>query len=381
MTSTQKNLPILSTNLRLAAVIALAIQIIGGCGGSTSSLDANEIADAMAIGIAEVASVVYIDENNDPNDLIGRPDGYQSAAVLQDIRYYRPGDELGVANGATIEVLVTEDIAKNRIDLVTSAGQYAERYGKVILRAERVMKPSEFEVYRDRFLDFVKSGKSAESVQRSTANELTQPTTAPIVVNGYLVGPGVNLSGADLSYQNLDGVDFTGADLTNAKLQFSSLVGSIFTGILAAGANFNGSNLQGAIFRDATLSNASFTLGMKSSGGKLYRTTLDNTDFSNALIEGANFGGATISNAKFVNVKARKSDFPGVRMRNSDLSNGDFRNSVFSCCYVAPASTIPRLVESFVFLVADLTGSNLTGADFTGATMTNVVMPDGKKSP
>lgn len=381
MNTTQKNKSILSTSLKFVAVITFAVQIIGGCGGSTSTLDANGIADAMALGIAEVVSVIYIDENNDPNKLFGRPNGYQSAAVLQDVRYYRPGDDLGVANGATIEIFLSEDGADSRVDLVTSFGQYAERYGKVVLRAEGAMKPSEFDVYRERFLEIVKTGKATKSVERSVGQEVTQPTAAPIVVNGYLVGPGANLSGADLSFQSLDGVDFTGADLTNAKLQFSSLVGSIFVGISAAGANFDGSNLQGAIFRDAMLRNASFALEMKSSRGKLYHTTLDNTDFSNALIEGASFDSATISNAKFVNVKARKSEFAGVRMRNSDLSNGDFRNSVFSCCYVAPASTIPKIVESFQFFVADLTGSNLTGADFTGATMTNVIMPDGKKSP
>lgn len=365
----------------MVSALVFSFQALSACGSSVSELDANQIADAMASGIAEVASVVYINETNDPNRLIGRADGYQSAAVLQDVRYYQPGDELGVANGATIEVFLSEDLAASRVDLVASFGQYTERRGKVVLRADPVMNPSEFEVYREGFIDVLKTGKTAESVEKAATQEVTKATVAPRVVNGYLVGPGANLEGADLSYENLDGVDFSGADLTNAKLEFASLVGAIFIGVSATGANFDGSNLEGAIFRDAKLRNSSFGLAMKSSSKKLYRTTLDSADFSNAVLEGAIFHSATISNAKLMNVKAQGAEFEGARMRNSDLSNGDFRNSSFSCCAVAPASTIPKIYEEYNFLVADLTGSNLTGADFTGAKMKNVVMPNGSKNP
>ena len=46
------------------------------------------------------------------------------------------------------------------------------------------------------------------------------------VVNGYLVGPNADLSGADLTGADLTGADLTGADLTNANLSGAKLTGA-----------------------------------------------------------------------------------------------------------------------------------------------------------
>lgn len=127
-------------------------------GASTSSNTAEQIADSMKKSIPEVLNVIYIDEKNDPNHQIGQPNGYTSAAVLQDIRYFNQGDEIGVANGATIEVFENENLAKKREDHIALAGevmpmfkQHVYRRGKVLLRCDTPMNNADFEKYKEAF--------------------------------------------------------------------------------------------------------------------------------------------------------------------------------------------------------------------------------------
>ncbi|MDA7502737.1 pentapeptide repeat-containing protein, partial [bacterium] len=60
------------------------------------------------------------------------------------------------------------------------------------------------------------------------------------LINGYLVGPGVDLTDSDFSNANLSGVDLTGADLTGADL----------TGADLTDADFTGANLSGVVTND-----------------------------------------------------------------------------------------------------------------------------------
>ena len=49
-------------------------------------------------------------------------------------------------------------------------------------------------------------------------------------VDGYLIGPGADLVGANLSDANLTGADLAGADLTGANLSETNLTDADFTG-------------------------------------------------------------------------------------------------------------------------------------------------------
>jgi hypothetical protein len=66
-----------------------------------------------------IAKVVTITEDNDPNDKIGRPNGYTSAAVLYDRTLSCP--DPGVACGASIEVWPSTADAKARSDYIQRA--------------------------------------------------------------------------------------------------------------------------------------------------------------------------------------------------------------------------------------------------------------------
>jgi hypothetical protein len=72
-------------------------------------------------------------------------------------------------------------------------------------------------------------------------------------VNGYIVGPGANLSEANLSEANLSEANLSGADLSGADLSGADLSGAILGGADLTGADLSGANLYGAELNGAGL--------------------------------------------------------------------------------------------------------------------------------
>jgi uncharacterized protein YjbI with pentapeptide repeats len=66
-------------------------------------------------------------------------------------------------------------------------------------------------------------------------------------VHGFLLGPGITLTGADLSYLKLDGINLSGSTL-NVYLIGSSLVGARFSNSNISFSNFSKANLTSALF-------------------------------------------------------------------------------------------------------------------------------------
>ena len=79
----------------------------------TTPADAAAAARSLAKSISRVEKVVKITEDNDPNNLIGRPNGYVSAAVLYDSRT-KCSSGLGADCGATVEQWPSPADAKAR---------------------------------------------------------------------------------------------------------------------------------------------------------------------------------------------------------------------------------------------------------------------------
>ena len=98
-----------------------------------------------------------------------------------------------------------------------------------------------------------------------------------MIVNGYKIEPGANLSYAKLSYANL-----TGADLSYAKLYGAKL----------SGADLSGTNLSDADLSYAKLYSADLYRA------KLSYANLSDADLSYANLSGANLVGAKLSGAK-----------------------------------------------------------------------------------
>lgn len=120
-------------------------------------LSAAEAAALLVEGDANVTQLVEVTEDNDPNDLIGRPNGYTEAVVIYDSRV--ACDSLGSDCGATLEVWPTSDAAAQRstyiLDILSGSPALGSEYHTVrdnyLLRVTGDIVPSEANVIAERF--------------------------------------------------------------------------------------------------------------------------------------------------------------------------------------------------------------------------------------
>lgn len=171
------------------AALVLPLALTTGCGGDGG--DDREVAeDATARSVAEqiesevdsVTEVVGITEDNDPNDLIGRPNGYEAAAVIYDDRV--ECDELGVECGATVEQWEDTDAAQDRSEYIQRiledapilGSEYHYLDGPFLVRVWGDLKPSEADEYEAAFTgegddDVVDPDASASAASGSEPSE------------------------------------------------------------------------------------------------------------------------------------------------------------------------------------------------------------------
>jgi len=122
-------------------------------------------------------------------------------------------------------------------------------------------------------------------------------TALGTLVNGYFIGEGVNLEGADLQGANLSGLgfrnanlrsaDFTGAKLDSADFQGSTVVNTDFTNADLTLADFSNTNISQSRFNGANLTRA-----------KLWNDNITSTEFHGANLTNAEFANATLSNIR-----------------------------------------------------------------------------------
>ena len=231
-----------------------------------------------------------------------------------------------------------------------------------------------------------------ESWTQTTANGLVsggivgQPQLSPgwKLVNGYLVGPGVNLQNVDLSNQDLSNVNFgsanlSGTNLTNATLDYSTSSG--ITGSPQLSWPFwvaNGYLLGPKVsLWGADLSN------ITAINGVLYQTTFVNTNLSGANFQGANFSNSylgeystNLSNVNFYGANLSGAnmsfhDYSSVNLSSGNLSgtdltyttlNGGSKRGVGNSWYFNNTN-----LTNATIVYATLTG-NLSTVNFTGNT-------------
>jgi hypothetical protein len=103
--------------------------------------------------VPTVTKIVQITEDNDPNDKIGRPNGYTGGAVLYDRNV--SCTELGVDCGATIEIWPTAEGARARAAYIQGllkgapalGAEYDYLNGPALLRVAGDIKPSKAKAY------------------------------------------------------------------------------------------------------------------------------------------------------------------------------------------------------------------------------------------
>lgn len=169
----------------LAVSVVLAF-MLAGCGDDPDDdavPTAQSAARVLMSEVPEITEVLALDENNDPNDLIGRPNGYAAATVLFDSRVSCAGDEPGVDCGATIEEWSSAKGAQERSDYIQSlqsgtsiiGSEWSTVRDNLLLRVTGELNPSDAETYAEIF----ESEDLAAAVSDEAAAPSETPSTAP----------------------------------------------------------------------------------------------------------------------------------------------------------------------------------------------------------
>ncbi len=217
------------------------------------------------------------------------------------------------------------------------------------------------------------------------------PATGTGWVNGYFIGPYVDLSSAQLHRANLVGANFTGSNLSSADLSFSHMTDTNLTDASLHGTNLTNAALYFAMFAGAYLQDADLTdatlFGATSGGitgtpvalpvdwiltnGYLFgpNADLSGVNLSAANLSGYNLSGADLSGANLNTADLSATNLSGANMNNVDLVNAILDN-VQSGGVTGTPTALPVdwiLTNGYLFGPnADLSGANLSAANLSG---------------
>lgn len=121
---------------------------------------AQSVAESIRTMIPQVTDLIEVNEDNDPNNLIGRPNGYVEATVLVDSRLPKC-DTLGADCGAMIEQWPDQAAAQSRADYIQAMRREMPMLGQewdtvrgdLLLRVTGALKPSEAKAYESAFVN------------------------------------------------------------------------------------------------------------------------------------------------------------------------------------------------------------------------------------
>ena len=175
------------------------------------------------------------------------------------------------------------------------------------------------------------------------------PKTGTGEVNGYYIGPGADLTGANLNYlgpigsldkANLEGAilrdaqladtflrgaNLRGADLTGANLKGAQLRGADLTGAIINNAEMAAIGLEGAILDGATIADSRFYLlgnePANLTNASLRGAEIARVNFSNACLTGADFTSAKIEIPMFFETRLHEVCFEGAEIINPFFIN------------------------------------------------------------
>lgn len=202
----------------------------------------------------------------------------------------------------------------------------------------------------------------------------------------------LDLSGKDLRFLDLAGLDFKaarlaqsdlyGADFTGARLVRADLSGTRLDRAVLVRADLSGANLAGAtVLRPSVFSTLpyNFADSPRFSGANLSRVRVM------AHFEGADFRGADLSGADWSPFEPRAGekapstahgnvckscDFSGARLAHADLNSSTLLFARFNGADLTGANLAEADLSRADLTGADLTNANLTNADLDGAILT-----------
>lgn len=201
---------------------------------------------------------------------------------------------------------------------------------------------------------------------------------------------GADLNDADLRNANLEGADLSRTRLINATLSGANLENAILFRATLNGTDFGKANLSYIDFkmRDLSLTKRVNLEGSNLSYANLTKsdlsiTTLNNVNFSWAILEKtdlkdarllwANFESANLTGANLAKANLREANLKLAILKDANLSDADLSGAIFEGANL----------QNTKFGGADFTDANLAGAinwtfeQFSG-TFANTIMPDGR---
>jgi uncharacterized protein YjbI with pentapeptide repeats len=137
-------------------------------------------------------------------------------------------------------------------------------------------------------------------------------TSSALIVNGYLIAEGVNLTRVNLSYANLRNKTIKDVDLSYANLSGAYLNGAKFVDVTLKNVRLDNAQLDNATFDSCDLSYASIQR-VKAQSASFYRAKLQHTDFSYSNLTGASLAYADVYYMRINNTDLTKVRMDGVR--------------------------------------------------------------------
>jgi uncharacterized protein YjbI with pentapeptide repeats len=166
---------------------------------------------------------------------------------------------------------------------------------------------------------------------------------------------------------------FVGADLTQANFVKPIFTNAKFNNSILDAANFVEASVNGADFSNAQMVNSRFVGGCELNDGKfvganiskscLRENKINNTDFSNALLDEADFSGSDLESSLFVNAKAIRTQFMKSNLKGANLTNFNLMEGSLYKAYVVGVCFDKANLYCVNFIDATLGGNKYKGAN------------------
>ncbi len=201
----------------------------------------------------------------------------------------------------------------------------------------------------------------------ATGSVIGRPILPPNwkLIDGYLIGPGANLSGADFRKANLALVDAQGSNLTDANLSDANLAGANISNAVLTSADVSSARMNGANL-DGVTSGSLQGMPVLPSGWLLVNgyfvgegAILTNANFTDANLFGANLVSANLQGATLTGVISGsvQGQYSAMLPPNWTIKNGYL--------FGPGANLTDANLAGTGSISGDLQGANLTGADLT----------------
>lgn len=192
-----------------------------------------------------------------------------------------------------------------------------------------------------------------------------------------------DLSGADLSKRDLEGIYLGRSNLSGANLEQANLGNAWMSEVDFSGANLNNAHLVNAYLRVADLSHANLNR-VDARDAVFLRANLSHADlskanFGEANLTGANLNGARLdrtqlNRANLSRASLQKAQLTDVYLDEANLNQSDFTNAHLVNVRLEKASMIETNLEEATLTNCRIYGINAWNLKLDGITQSNLII-------